>query len=460
MVTAVALGGCHRTKAYVYTTPEPYPPPVVVTTTAQPQPYPPPVVVVPAVQPQPLLSAAQLDDLLAPIALYPDSLLAEILPACTYPGEVAWAWQWLRANPGYRDATIDTLNLDPSVKAVAHYPTVLQMLAEHAEWMQAIGAAFLAQQDDVLMSIQRLRAMAIEAQTLRSTPQQQVIVYDNYVEILPASPDVIHVPVYDPVIVYVRRPQPAVVVFSVRFTIGRWLGNCFDWHRRRVAVGAGWHPQWQYERTQWRPVDRGVTFTHGPTFSRATGPAAPAGPIAQQWSHNTAKPRPTLPAAQAVRRPGPPGQHAQPMVDIRPTRPTGDQRRPAPNQTTPPRTTPPQVVTPKPATPPTRTPPAATPTPERRPIPKPTTPPQVVTPKPATPPEVVTPKPATPPTRTPPPATTPIRPPTRTPPAATPTRTPPAATPTLPASKPTPAPTPPPPAPTRKPGPDSNSAKS
>jgi hypothetical protein len=447
LAAAVALVGCSKgTRTRVYTMPEPYPPPAVVTPTAQAQ---------------PMLSSQQLDELLAPIALYPDSLLAEVLPASTYPAEVVQAWQWLQANPAYGDAAIDALNLEPSVKAVAHYPKVLQMLAEHADWTQAIGAAFLTQQDDVLMSIQRLRTMAVEAQTLRSTPQQQVIVADNYVEILPASPEVIYVPIYDPVIVYVRRPQPApIIFFSVRFTSGRWLGNCLDWHRRRVVVGAGWHPQWRYEENQWRPVDHDVVFTRGPTISRVTRPAPPAGPTARQWSHNPAKPQPRLPAAQMVRRPGPPGQRVEPMVDIRPTRPAGDQRRPAPNQTTPPRTTPPKVEAPKPAAPPTMRPPVAKPTtpPSRQtpPAARPTPPAPKPTPKPTTPPEVVTPKPITPPT---PPATRPtperrpIPKPITPPEVVTPK---PITPPTPPATRPTRTPA----APTRKPGPDSNSAKS
>ena len=476
MAAAVALGGCSKgTRTHVYATPDAYREPVVVTPTAQAQPQP-----LPRFQAQPGLSNEQLDELLAPIALYPDSLLAEVLPACTYPAEVAWAWQWRQANPASGDAAIEALNLEPSVKAVAHYPDVLQMLAEHAEWTQVIGAAFLTQQDDVLMSIQRLRTMAIEAQTLRSTPQHLVIVADNYVEILPASPEVIYVPLYDPVIVYVRRPQPApVIFFSVRFTSGRWLGNCLDWRRRRVEVGSGWHPQWRYEQNQWRPIDRDVVFTRGPTISRATRPAVVAArPTAQQWSHNPAKPQPRLPAAQMVRRPGPPGQRVEPMVDIRPRRPAGDQRRPAPNQITPPRTTPPEVVTPKPITPPTPRPPVAKPTtpprqtppavrptpPAPKPIPKPTTPPEVVTPRPITPP--------TPPATSPTPERRPIPKPTKptTPPTPTPERRPipkPVTPPEVVTPKPITPPTPPatrptrtPAAPTRKPGPDSNSAKS
>ncbi len=470
MAAAVALGGCSKgTRTHVYATPDAYREPVVVTPTAQAQVQP-----LPRFQAQPGLSNEQLDELLAPIALYPDSLLAEVLPACTYPAEIAWAWQWRQANPASGDAAIEALNLEPSVKAVAHYPDVLQMLAEHADWMQAIGAAFLTQQDDVLMSIQRLRTMAIEAQTLRSTPQHLVIVADNYVEILPASPEVIYVPLYDPVIVYVRRPQPAPIIFSVRFTSGRWLGNCLDWHGRRVVVGAGWHPQWRYEENHWRPVDRDVVFTRGPTISRATRPVVVAArPTAQQWSHNPAKPQPRLPAAQTVRRPGPPGQRIEPMVDIRPRRPAGDVVIPAQNpttppRTTPPRTTPPQVVTPKPAAPPTRTPPAPTPTPERRPTPTPErrptpTPERRPIPKPTTPPQVVTPKLITPPT---PPATrpTPERRPAPTPerrPIPKPTTPPEVVTPkpitplTPPATRPTPERRPIP-----KPGPDSNSNRS
>ena len=403
MVAAAAtLGGCsRRTRTYSYETYETYPEPVIEALPAQAQ---------------PLLSNEQLDELLAPIALYPDALLAEILPASTYPGEVLWAWQWLQAHPKADDLAIEAQPWEPSVKAIAHYPEVLQMLAEHPDWTRAVGVALLAQQDDVLRSIQRLRALAIEAQTLRSTTQQHVIVADNYVEILPASPDVIYVPVYDPVIVYVRRPQPAPVIFSVRFTIGTSLGNCLDWRRRRVAVGAGWHPQWRYADKQWRPVDRNVAVTHGPRITRVTRPAVATGPISRPWLHNHAKPRPTLLAAHTVRRPGPLGQRVQrvqPTVNIEPTR-TLPAARPTPNQW-------PTLV--KPTTPPTRTPPVVGPVP---PAPRPTPPVAKPTPKP-------TPRPR-------PPLVRPTTPPTRTPPVVGPV--PPAPRPTPPVAKPTPKPTP------------------
>jgi len=269
-----------------------------------------------AEEPTALLSADQLDELLAPVALYPDSLLAQVLPAATYPLDVIKAQQWLAAHPEASDELIDVQPWDPSVQAVAHYPTVLAMLAEHIDWTQALGAAFLYQQQDVMDAIQRLRQEAIDAGNLQTTAEQEVVVADDAVQILPASPEVIYVPQYDPQVVYVRRVYaggPPVITF-VRRLIGRWLDFGFDWHRRHVTVGVGWHSGWHYVDRRWRPVARNVTVIRTGPVVRYSGVVTSAPLLTRSWSRNNLKPRPLLPRPVVVR-------HDAPRVEARPRGP-------------------------------------------------------------------------------------------------------------------------------------------
>jgi hypothetical protein len=300
-----------------------------------------------AVEPEALLSEDQLDQLLGPVALYPDSLLAQVLPAATYPDDITRAAQWLAARPGASDDEIDARSWEPSVKAVAHYPTVLKMLSDNAEWAQAVGAAFLAQRQDVMDSIQRLRRLAVDAENLQSTPEQQVIVDDDAIQILPSSPEVIYVPQYDPQVVYVRRVyverRTPLFVF-VRRTIGRWLDCSFDWHSHHIMVGSGWHHGWRYEDRGWRPVDRGVVVVRTGNVVRYSGRATVAPLLTRHWSHNNFKPRPMLPPPVVVRRDdprrddprmhgdvrlhGPAVIHAKPFEAPRPVVRTVETRRP------------------------------------------------------------------------------------------------------------------------------------
>ena len=289
----------------------------IYTTTTTPYPAPPVAATMPEVTP--LLVDEQLDDLLAPVALHPDSLLAQILPASTYPLEVVLASQWLRANPQASEAAIDQQNWEQSIKALAHYPTVLTLMGDHAEWTQALGAAFVNQQSDVLISIQRLRQRALEAGTLQTTAEQQVILADGAIQILPANPQVLYVPEYDPQIVYVRHAVRRPIVFRAKFAIGRWLDNYFDWFHRRVAVGAGWHYGWHYVNKRWWPVDRRVVITRGNTFTRVVRTVAVVMPLTRAWAHNAAKPRPILPLMRVLRRPGPPNVRVTPIVIRRPS---------------------------------------------------------------------------------------------------------------------------------------------
>jgi hypothetical protein len=163
----------------------------------------------------------ELEQIVAPIALYPDPLIAQIFMASTYPLEVVQAARFAKANPNLKgDALNEELKKqtwDDSVKSLVSFPQVLEMMDNQLEWMQKLGDAVLAQQKDTMGAIQRLRAKAQSAGNLKSTEQQKVIVeqaegqpqQQTVIRIEPASPDVIYVPTYNPTVVYGGWPYPA-----------------------------------------------------------------------------------------------------------------------------------------------------------------------------------------------------------------------------------------------------------
>jgi len=225
--------------------------PAMPTDTGQPIP-------VPAAN-QPLLSANQLDNLVAPLALYPDPLVSQILVASTYPLEVVEAYQWVQRNPGLTGSALTQAaaaqNWDPSVQALVMFPDVLRRLNEDVSWTTNLGNAFLSQQADVMGAIQRLRVSAEQSGKLVSTPQQQVINTTDagqpVVEIQPANPQVIYVPSYDPAWVWgpaLYYPYPGWyyppyyrtgLYFGVGIGVGAFFG--FGWGG---WAGWGWHPGW------------------------------------------------------------------------------------------------------------------------------------------------------------------------------------------------------------------------
>jgi hypothetical protein len=198
----------------------------------------------------------QLDQLLAPIALYPDSLLSQILMASTYPLEVVEADRWLKQNSDLTgdslDAALKDKQWDVSVKSLCHFPGVIAMMSDKLEDTADLGNAFLDQQDQVMDSIQNLRAKARAQGHLESTDKQKVIAEDPYITIEPAEPDVIYVPAYDPCWVYgpwwypLCSPPwfwyPDLVVgvgfwFGPGIFIGPLDGWCgFHWHHHRIFV--------------------------------------------------------------------------------------------------------------------------------------------------------------------------------------------------------------------------------
>ena len=155
----------------------------------------------------PRFDAARLEQLVAPIALYPDSLLTHVMMGATYPIEVVEADRWVRANPNVTGDVLRTSlasqTWDPSVKALAGLPDVLKMMSENLDWTRDLGDAFLSQRTELMDAVQRMRARAKEAGTLQSTEQQTVTVQDpGTVVIESRSPEVIYVPSYSPTVVY------------------------------------------------------------------------------------------------------------------------------------------------------------------------------------------------------------------------------------------------------------------
>jgi hypothetical protein len=188
--------------------------------------------------------------MLGPIALYPDPLVAVILPASTVPSDLTLAAKFLASNGS--PAEIDAQPWDPSVKALVRYPDVLKWMTANLDWTQALGAAFAQQPADVMKSIQQLRAQARAAGTLIDTPQQRVDMEGDDIRIVPAEADTIYVPEYDPAIVYetpVGYTGP-FVTFGVGYPVGVWLGYECDWDDFGIWVGP-WNPGWGYRR-EWR----------------------------------------------------------------------------------------------------------------------------------------------------------------------------------------------------------------
>src|SRR5262245_21698312 len=166
---------------------------------------------------QQALTQQQLQQLVAPIALYPDALLAQVLTASTYPLEVTMAARWSEKNPNLKGAALEDAMQkepwDPSVKGLTSVPQVLAMMNEKLDWTQQLGETFLAQPDDVQNAIQALRAKADAAGNLKSSKEQRVrrvaatpspgyVGPPEYIVIEPVEPDYVYVPVYDPVVVY------------------------------------------------------------------------------------------------------------------------------------------------------------------------------------------------------------------------------------------------------------------
>ena len=216
--------------------------------------------VAPGTLPAPTKTYSQqdLDQLLAPIALYPDALLAQILMASTYPLEVVEAARWVKANPGMSETALEeamqSQTWDPAVKALTAVPQVLQQMNDKLDWTQKLGDAFLAQQQDVMKTVQALRAKAKAAGNLESSKEQVVKEEKQGSETIyvvePTASDVVYVPIYNPYVVYGTwwYPYPPYYLYPphyvypphVAFTAGIFVGAAIwghcNWHGNHVSV--------------------------------------------------------------------------------------------------------------------------------------------------------------------------------------------------------------------------------
>ena len=202
----------------------------------------------------------QLQQLVAPIALYPDSLVAQILAAATFPEQVVEADRWVQSNANLKgDAlakAVDQMDWDPSVKALTAFPSVLGNMDKNLSWTSTLGDAYYNQQQDVMDAVQVMRQKAEAAGNLKTTPQQTVTTQGSTIMIQPAAPDVVYVPAYNPWLVYGGPvvawpgwyPYPGIwyggpyLSFGVGFGVGffggfgwGWPHWGFDWHNRVIV---------------------------------------------------------------------------------------------------------------------------------------------------------------------------------------------------------------------------------
>ena len=227
----------------------------------------------------------QLDSLVAPIALYPDPLLAQTLAAATYPLEIIQLQQWLEKNKNLKDkALADAVAKqpwDPSVQALAALPDVVKRLANDIQWTADLGNAFLAQQGDVMDAVQRMRKKAQDKGNLKSNEQQkvetQVIESKSVIVVQQANPQVVYVPTYDPVVVYGAPVYPYPYIYypppgyyaagmAISFGVGVMMGAFW-------SGGWGWGCGWG--------GNNNVYINHNNNFNRNTNIGArPSNPIA------------------------------------------------------------------------------------------------------------------------------------------------------------------------------------
>jgi hypothetical protein len=225
-----------------------------------------------AVDPSPVApakteTAADLKQLVAPIALYPDALVGQILAASTYPDQVVGADRWMQAHSNLKGAElakeVDQQSWDPSVKALTEYPSVLANMDKNLAWTSSLGDVYMNQPDALLKTVQTMRQIAKKAGTLKSTPQQTVAMEDQSIDIQPTNPNVVYLPQYNPWSVY-GEPIPAYadwfeepgiffggpdIFWGDGFDLGFYDG--FDW---------GW-PVWGCDWHHHRVTHRGTAYT-------------------------------------------------------------------------------------------------------------------------------------------------------------------------------------------------------
>jgi hypothetical protein len=279
------------------------------------------------------LADAQLDQLLGPIALYPDPLIAQILPASTMPAQIVLADRYVTGGGDLN--LIDQQPWDSSIQALARYPNVLKWMDDNLNWTTELGVAFLNQQPEVMSSIQRLRAAATHFGNLQSTPQQQVMTDDGDIEIVPADPAIIYVPVYQPDQVYFGSAFGSpFITFSTGWPMGLWLDGDFDWRNHHLLNWDRGHPRpanWWHEPARQRNFGNATVWHSG---NRARNFQSNRGD--RGWN-GTSPARTTAPGfnrQQPTRQA--PQQNHEPVINARqptpaPAQPLAPASRPEPN---------------------------------------------------------------------------------------------------------------------------------
>lgn len=252
----------------------------------------------------PKLTPAEVETLLAPIALYPDALVGIILPASTNAADIVLAARYL--GQGGDIAQIDKQAWDESVRSLAHYPDVLKWMDENLEWTQQLGVTFLAQPDDVMTAMQRLRARAQALGNLPTTSQLTVINEDSYIRIVPTVVETIYVPYYDPAVIYVSRYHWG---FGPAWVSGPWLMYDCNWVNRTIWFGA-WRPV-HFHRPAWRHVDRRPPPRVVERHTWRPNPHRPAPPRPSPRPGHIVRPRPIADSLAAKAAPSSPNRPAQ-----------------------------------------------------------------------------------------------------------------------------------------------------
>ncbi len=250
-------------------------------------------------------SAAQLDELVARVALYPDELLALVLPASTQPIQIVEAARFLDARQS--DPMLTPMEAwDASVRSLLNYPDVIRLMNQDLDWTQALGGAVTSRQADVMEAIQQVRTRALAAGNLKTNAQQKVTQEAGIIRIESADPEVIFVPIYDPTVIYVASPVQIVTYYppypcywcpSAVYGTGMWMG--FDWYYHDIYYDHHHHHDDHYDHDRparperpdnvWkpsrppggeRPLGRPSTLPAQPgAGANRPGPAGPEGPV-------------------------------------------------------------------------------------------------------------------------------------------------------------------------------------
>ena len=315
------------------------------------------------------LSNDELDGIVAPIALYPDALVAQILGAATFPYEIVDATLWLKDNSQLKGEAlakaVDQQSWDPSVKALTQFPSVLDNLAKNLAWTSALGEASATQQPDVMAAVQRMRAKAQAAGNLKSSPEIKVVQESpQTIVIQPANPQIVYVPVYNPAVIYgvpyvypgyvyvAPPPSTAVIAFGVGVAVGAMIyGGCCGWGWS--YWGTNWHSHTViYNRniyvgnSYWRGGYYGGGYRPGypgyrpgapgyrpgyPGYGRPPGYRPPATTLPSPGNRPGNRPPATTLPAGGGNRPNAPGSGSRPSGGTPGTLPANGGNRP--NQT-------------------------------------------------------------------------------------------------------------------------------